>query len=105
MSLTSNDPQSVDILLNKETKPNQTLWNDVLPLFRLVTDELTNRYQEKLPGEGSDLVATIIQRSRDHGLPVYLAWLMFCGFKTPMDFSGLPHHDAAAKRKLSSMYV
>lgn len=72
---------------------------------RLMTDELTNRYKETVPGEGFDLAATTIQRSRDHGLPVYLAWLLLCGFKTPMEFSQLPFHDLEAKRKLSNMYV
>lgn len=72
---------------------------------RLVSDELTNRYQELVPGEGLDLIAKIIQGGRDHGLPVYLAWLLFCGFQTPIDFNDLPFHDNTAKQLLSSMYV
>ncbi|BET01861.1 Animal haem peroxidase [Nesidiocoris tenuis] len=69
-----------------------------------VNSVFTNRmfYQPGNAGGGLDLVAQLIQRGRDHGLPGYVQWRQFCGLSSAQTFSDLqqeiPEETIAALR-------
>lgn len=53
------------------------------------TSQLTNHLLDNGEGFGDDLVATSIQRSRDHGIPAYNDWREFCGLPRLRTFNDL----------------
>lgn len=52
-----------------------------------------------------DLVALNIQRGRDHGVPSYSKWRLYCGLSELTDWSKLEgDHDAETITKLQEVY-
>ncbi|XP_076335624.1 uncharacterized protein LOC143238887 [Tachypleus tridentatus] len=48
-----------------------------------------NVNNQELFSEGIDVMALLIQQSRDHGIPSYTAWRTFCGFPLVKSFEDL----------------
>lgn len=73
-----------------------------------IVDSVRNNLFLDMNGRSFDLISLNIQRGRDHGVPGYNAWRMFCGLPFAMHFGtgpgGLIHHSAEDAMKLFSLY-
>ncbi|CAI9737909.1 chorion peroxidase-like isoform X2 [Octopus vulgaris] len=78
--------------------------NNPYVYFRYVTDELTNKYLENIPGTGIDLAADLIQRGRDHGIMSYPMWTIKTGEPHWSNFKSLTSHSTDNQARLSQMY-
>ncbi|XP_078539680.1 myeloperoxidase-like isoform X2 [Lissotriton helveticus] len=56
---------------------------------QLMGDEPSERLFEVFESFGHDLVASYVQRGRDHGIPGYNAWRRFCGLTEPQNLEEL----------------
>ncbi|XP_048775240.2 chorion peroxidase-like [Ostrea edulis] len=72
---------------------------------RLKSDQITNHLFERDAGTGGDLIATNINRGRDHGLPNYMEFRKMCGLSTTRTFSGLRDHSRKTRRLLRQVYA
>lgn len=72
---------------------------------RLMTDELTNKLVETVPGNGWDLAAIDVQAGRDNGLPTYNTWRQWCGLSVVENITALPDHDEADINILQTLYA
>ncbi|WAR22982.1 PXDN-like protein [Mya arenaria] len=63
-----------------------------------LTDQITNRLFERIPGFGGDLAAINIQRGRDYGIPGYQAYRRLCGL------AGAFSHTPPVQAHLASIY-
>lgn len=76
---------------------------------RFVSNQLTNHLFEDPRGQSLDLAALNIQRGRDHGIPPYNVWRVWCGLPRAMTFGtgrgGLTDHGADAAAKLQRVYA
>ncbi|CAL4242807.1 unnamed protein product, partial [Meganyctiphanes norvegica] len=70
------------------------------------TSQVTNRLFQSSTGKfGLDLAAINIQRGRDHGLPGYTRWRMYCGLPPARNFSDLQYDmDQGALKALEKVY-
>ncbi|CAL4085880.1 unnamed protein product, partial [Meganyctiphanes norvegica] len=70
------------------------------------TSQVTNRLFQPSSGKfGLDLAAINIQRGRDHGLPGYTRWRMYCGLPPARNFSDLQYDmDQGALKALEKVY-
>ncbi|CAG2224718.1 PXDN [Mytilus edulis] len=75
---------------------------------RFLTPSVRNSLFQTMPKNGFDLSALNIQRGRDHGIPAYNKWRMFCGLHPAKHFgttcNGLTDHDTSAAKALQSVY-
>ncbi|XP_064603358.1 peroxidasin-like [Liolophura sinensis] len=76
---------------------------------RFMSNQLTNHLFEDPRGQSLDLAALNIQRGRDHGIPPYNVWRVWCGLPRAMTFGtgrgGLTDHTADAAAKLQRVYA
>ncbi|XP_048775241.2 uncharacterized protein LOC125679824 [Ostrea edulis] len=72
---------------------------------RFKSVEVTNHLFERDAGTGGDLIATNINRGRDHGLPPYMEFRKMCGLSTTRRFSGLRDHSRKTRRLLRYIYA
>lgn len=70
-----------------------------------MTDELTNKLVETVPGNGWDLAALDVQAGRDNGLPTYNTWRQWCGLSVAENFTALPDHAEAEIDILQTLYA
>ncbi|KAL4222662.1 hypothetical protein ACF0H5_018703 [Mactra antiquata] len=101
--LIENSGESLDFV-------TRWLIDDPTPLADgLFEDGVRNKlFLDKKKGHGLDLPALNIQRGRDHGIPPYNHWRVYCNLeKGVMDTDGgfiLPDHDNDTTHKLEHVY-
>ncbi|KAM9466397.1 thyroid peroxidase [Clarias gariepinus] len=72
----------------------------------LMNEELTEKLMVLTIPEALDLAALNLQRGRDHGLPGYNDWRLFCGYDRVQSIADLKSliHDSALVEKIMDLY-
>uniref|UniRef100_A0A0L8HBF3 Uncharacterized protein n=1 Tax=Octopus bimaculoides TaxID=37653 RepID=A0A0L8HBF3_OCTBM len=71
---------------------------------RLLSDQVTDRLFESVPGQSLDLASMNIQRGRDVGLRPYIHWRQWCGLSFPRSFADLVDHTEEEQIRLQRVY-